>query len=61
MDGCKNNPEKSPTTKVSEDIPSGFSLSAISSFKALKNKHDVHKGEDCMKKYCEFLKNMRGK
>ena len=24
IDGCKNNPENSPTTKVSEHIPSGF-------------------------------------
>ena len=28
IDGCKNNPEN-PTTKVSEYIPSGFSISAI--------------------------------
>ena len=26
-DGCKNNPENSTTTKVSEHIPSGFSMS----------------------------------
>ena len=25
-DGCKNNPENSSTTKVSEHIPSGFSM-----------------------------------
>ena len=24
IDGCKNNPENSSTTKVSEHIPSGF-------------------------------------
>ena len=30
---CKNNSEKSSTTKVSEYIPSGFSMSAILSFK----------------------------
>ena len=34
IDGCKNNPENSSTTKVSEHIPSGFSMSAISSFEA---------------------------
>ena len=33
-DGCKNNPENSSTTKVSKFIPSGFSISAISLFKA---------------------------
>ena len=34
-DGCKNNPENSSTTKVSKFIPSGFSISTISLFKAL--------------------------
>ena len=29
IDGCKNNREKSYTTKVSEHIPSGFSISTI--------------------------------
>ena len=33
IDGCKNNPEESSTTKVSEHIPSGFSMFTISSFK----------------------------
>ena len=29
IDRCKNNPENSLTTKVSEHIPSGFSMSTI--------------------------------
>ena len=32
IDGCKNNPESSPTTKVSKHISSGFPMSTISSF-----------------------------
>ena len=36
IDGCKKNPENSSTTKVTEHIPSGFSMSTISSFKAEK-------------------------
>ena len=48
---CKNNPEKSSTTKVSEHILSGFSVSTISSFKAI--------GEDCMKKIRESLREHR--
>ena len=37
IDGCKNTPENSSTTKVSEHIPSGFSIvSKISSFKCIK-------------------------
>ena len=51
IDGCKNNLENSSTTKVNEHIPSGFSMSAISSFRSKENKHDVYRGKDCMKKF----------
>ena len=44
IDGCKNNPENSSTTKVSEHIPSGVSMSTISSFSSIENKHDVYRG-----------------
>ena len=57
IDGCKNNPENSSTTKVSEHIPSAFSMSTISSFKSIQNKHDVYSGKDCMKKFCESLRD----
>ena len=40
IDGCKNNPENSSTTKVSTHISSGFSMSTISSFRSKENKHD---------------------
>ena len=52
-DECKNNPENSSTIKVSEHIPSGFSMSTISSFRSIENKHDVY---NCTKKFCEFLR-----
>ena len=56
IDGCKNNPESSSTTKVSKHIPSGFSMSALSSFRSIENKHDACRGKDCMKRFCEFLR-----
>ena len=56
IDGCKNNPENSSTSKVGERIPSGFSMCTISSFRSIENKHDIHRGKDCMKKFCEFLR-----
>ena len=56
IDGRKNNPENSSTTKVSKYIPSGFSMSAISSFRSIENKYDVYGGKDCMKKFCESLR-----
>ena len=52
IDGCKNNSE----IKVSEHILSGFSMSTISSFKTIEYKHDVYRGKDCMKKFCESLR-----
>ena len=35
VDRWKNNPEKSSTTKISEHIPLGFSISTILSFKCI--------------------------
>ena len=39
--------------KVSEHIPSGLLMTAISSFRCLENKHNVYRG---MKEFCEFLR-----
>ena len=39
---CKNNPENSSTAKVSKYVPSGCSMSPISSFRCIENKHDVY-------------------
>ena len=36
IDRCNNNAENSSTTKVGEHISSGFSMSAVSSFKSLE-------------------------
>ena len=41
---------------LSEHIPSGFSMSTISSFRSIENKHDVYRGKDCMKKFCKSLR-----
>ena len=56
IDGRKNSPENSSTTIASKHIPSGFSMSTISSFRSIENTYDVYKGKDCMKKFCEFLR-----
>ena len=52
----KNNPENSSTTKVSEPLPSGFSMSTILLFKDIENKHDLYWGKDCMKNFCKSLR-----
>ena len=56
VDVCKNNPEDLFTTKLSEHIPSGFWMSTLSSFRSIENIHDAYRGKDCMKKFCEFLR-----
>ena len=53
IDGCRNNPENSSKTKVSEHVPSGFPMYTICSFKNMENKHDVYRSKDCMKTFCE--------
>ena len=55
IDGSKNNPGNSSTTKVSEYISSSFSKSTISSFKSIENKH-AYRGKDCIKKFCRYLR-----
>ena len=55
-DECKNNPENFCTTKVSEHILSGFSMSTITLLRSIENKNDKHVGKNYMKKFCEFLR-----
>ena len=55
-DACKNNSENSSTTKTGEHIPSGFSMSKLSSFKNIEHNHDAYRGKDCMEKLGESLK-----
>ena len=51
-----DNPENSCTAKVSEHTLSGFSISTISPFRSIENKHDVNRGKDRMINSCEFLR-----
>ena len=53
---CKNIFENSSTTKVIKHIPSAFLMSTMSSFRSIGNKHDIYSDKDCMKKFCEFLR-----
>ena len=48
---CRTNPEKPSTVKVGEHIPSDFSMSKISLFKDIENRHDVRRCKNCMKKF----------
>ena len=55
-DRYKNNPGNSSTSKVSEHIPSGVPKYTIYFFRSIENKHDMYRGKDCMKKFCEFFR-----
>ena len=54
IDRYKNIPENLSTTKVSKHIPSGISVSTISSFRSIANRYDVCR--DCMKTFCQFFR-----
>ena len=54
VDGCANNSEKS--SKIGEHIPCGYSMSTIWAFDHTENKHTLYRGKDCIKKFCESLR-----
>ena len=56
MSTCYNNPEKTSTTKINKHKPSGYSIFTHCSFDKSKNKLNYYRGEDCMKKFCEDLR-----
>ena len=58
IDGWVNNPEKSPTTKIGEHIPCGYSMSIIWAFDNIENKRTLFCGEDCIKKLRDRAKNI---
>ena len=53
IDGCKNNPENLPTTKVSKYITSGFSMYITSIIKIIENKRNVCRASSGMKNCCK--------
>ena len=56
IDGCKNNSEKSSTTKAGEHISCGFLMSLIPTFDGMEKKLGGYWGEDHMKKFCQSLR-----
>ena len=56
MSTSQNNPNKSSITKINKLTPSGYSIFAHCSFDESKNKLYYYRGDDCMKKFCEDLR-----
>ena len=55
IDEFKNN-QNLLTTKIAKHIPSSFSMFLTSSFKSIGNKYGVSSSKDCVKKFCESLR-----
>ena len=58
-DGYRNNPENSSTSKVGEHIPSEFSMSTISSFQNIENKHHVYRSQKKMQLFTKEQQESR--
>ena len=58
-DVCGNNPEKLWTMKIGEHIPCEYSVSTIWGFDYVESKHTLYHGKDCMKKFCNSLKEQK--
>ena len=56
MNTCNNNPNKSYTTAKALHKPSGYSLLTSCSFDKSENKQTYYRGRDCMKRFCDDLK-----
>ena len=55
-DWRKNDSQNLFKRKVSEYIPLSFSIFTISWFRSIEKKHEVYKGKDCMKNFCNSLR-----
>ena len=56
MNTCNNNPNMSYTTAKALHKPSGYSLLTSCSFDKSKNKQTYYRGRDCIKRFCDDLK-----
>ena len=54
---CQNNHEKSYTEKKTVHKASGYSLITCCSFDKSENERKYYRGKDCMKIFCEDLKD----
>ena len=55
---CQNNPGNSFTQRKAKHKPSGYSLSLICSFDETKNRHKFYRRKDCIKRFCNDLKEL---
>ena len=61
INSCQNNPEESYTEKKAVHRPSSYSLITYCSFDKSKNERKYYRGKDCMKIFCNDLKDQANK
>ena len=55
---CQNNPKNSYTERKAKHKPSGYSLSLNCSFDETKNRRKFYRRKDCIKRFCNDLKEL---
>ena len=53
VDNCKNDIEKSSTTKVGKHIPCGYLVLTVDH---IENRESLYPGDDSIKKFCRSLR-----
>ena len=57
MEGSKFNPEESYTKEINQCIPSGFCAYSKFAYGKFENQLKLYRGEDCVKVFCDYIKN----
>ena len=57
INSCRNNLENSYTERKAKHAPSGWAMFTKCSFAEIENKFDYYRGIDCIKKWCEKLRD----
>ena len=47
---------KISTTEIGEHIPCRYSMLTVWAFDQIENKYTLYRGKDCLKKFCESLR-----
>ena len=56
IDGCEKKSRKRFNSTIGEHIPCGYLMSTFWGFNHIEDKQTLHRGKDCMKKFCESLR-----
>ena len=57
MEGPSPNPENPYTKEINQHIPSGFHVEGEFAYGNIENPLKTYRGEDCIKMFCDYIKN----